>query len=231
MEELRAPARPARGPPRRARRRRLPWLRVLAAAAVIFGLALAALTVIESLVGRPLSSATGGSQPYAAGRTSVSRILRPDLSGHLPMPRPVSSPTPAAGREPEACLGMQRLKAAVSQTVVCGTASRSATVAAVPPKTSTPPPCHTRVLTSTGGREIAGVRLDTVATVRAALHDDHVGVDDLVTANAWEGNERLAESVAALVGLAPAAFGVLSNRDHLLDELARRARAEGERAM
>ena len=98
-------------------------------------------------------------------------------------------------------------------------------MAAVPAKTSTPPPCHARVLTS------AGVRLDTVATVRAALHDDHVGVDDLVTANAWEGNERLAESVAALVGLAPAAFGVLSDRDHLLDELARRARAEGERAV
>ena len=52
-----------------------------------------------------------------------------------------------------------------------------------------------------------------------------------MTANAWEGKERLAESVAALVGLAPAAFGVLSNRDHLLDELARRARAEGERAV
>jgi hypothetical protein len=89
----------------------------------------------------------------------------------------------------------------------------------------------TRVLTSAGGREIADVRLDTVATVRAALHDDHVGVDDLVTANAWGGDERLAESVAALVGLAPAAFGVLSDRDHLLDELARRARAEGERAV
>jgi hypothetical protein len=45
-----------------------------------------------------------------------------------------------------------------------------------------------------------------VATVRAVLHADDVGVDGLVTANAWEGNERLAESVAALVGLAPAAF-------------------------
>lgn len=76
--------------------RRLPWLRVLAAAAVIFGLALAALTVIESLVGRPLSSTTGRSHAHAAGRTSVSRILPTDLSDHPPMPRPVSSTTPAA---------------------------------------------------------------------------------------------------------------------------------------
>jgi hypothetical protein len=83
------------GWPRPSSLRRLPWFRVLAAAAVVFGVSLAALTVVESLAGRPLSSATGGSHAHAGGRTSVSRVLPPDLPDHLPTPRPVTPTTPA----------------------------------------------------------------------------------------------------------------------------------------
>jgi hypothetical protein len=75
--------------------RTLPWFRVLAAAAMVFGLALAALTVIESMLGRPLSSATGGLHARAGGSTSVGHVLPPDLRDHLPTPRLVSPTTPA----------------------------------------------------------------------------------------------------------------------------------------
>jgi hypothetical protein len=89
--------------------RGLPWRRVLAAAGVVFGVAVAALTVFEAGLGRPLSSTTAGSPPGHGGSTSLGRALvAPEPRGHRPVPRRVDSPAPAvppANSSPTATVG------------------------------------------------------------------------------------------------------------------------------
>ncbi len=81
----------------------LPWQPVLAAAAVVFGIALTALTVVEAMLGHPLSSPSGP-EPNGAS-TSLGRALAPDLRPgwrfrqieRLPAgpPPPSASPSPS----------------------------------------------------------------------------------------------------------------------------------------
>jgi hypothetical protein len=86
------------GWPRSISLRTLPWLRVLASAAVVFGVALMALTVLEASLGRPLSSATRGPFGRDGGGTSLGRALAaPDLrSDHPVLHRSPAVPVPGS---------------------------------------------------------------------------------------------------------------------------------------